>query len=112
MEHHSTERKLVNNNKRHLTVYDDHIILQSYKKLKTRKDFSLEKVAEEVQKKIPDLTTDTISDRVSTYFIGMYKVDEDKISKSQSVYSHSYRKIQPSTFTTRKLLKERRLTTQ
>jgi hypothetical protein len=87
MEHHSTERKPVVNARRVFTVADDHIVLQTYKKMKSKKGFTFESLAEEVSKKLPDWGLESIRERAITYFVGMAKADEDKIARAHTVRS-------------------------
>lgn len=84
-EHHSTERKPAVAARRVFTVADDHALLQAYKKLKSKKDFSFERLAEEAGKKLPDWGLEALRERASTYFVGLSKADEDKIARAHAV---------------------------
>ena len=85
VEHHSTERKPAVGARRVFTVADDHALLQTYKKLKSKKGFSFERLAEEAGKKLPDWGLEDLRERASTYFVGLSKADEDKIARAHTV---------------------------
>lgn len=103
LEAHSTEKK--QNQKKFFTVGEDSTILAVYKKHRSKKDFSadkLEKTAEEIQAKLSDWSVEAISRRILKYFTSMNKTDEDKISKAATVNYPYFRNKVASTQSTRK----------
>ena len=77
---------------------EDNTILQVYKKLRSKKDYAIGKVSEEVHTKLVDRTRDAIETRVNTYFVGITKTDEEKIAKAALVKTFLQRKIQHSMY--------------
>lgn len=84
VEHKSTDRKQAAQ-PRFFTVAEDNTLLAVYKKYRGKKDYSVEKVAEEAHGKLPDRSRASLEERVNTFFVGITKSDEEKISKASTV---------------------------
>jgi hypothetical protein len=86
VEHHSSAKKpAAKAHSKYFTVQEDSQILTVNRKYKGKKDAPVQQIAEEAHSLCKDKSVAEIRDRITHFFVGMTKTEEDKITKAAAV---------------------------